>query len=163
MIIEDPKKQLKINCFFILIALTIIYDYSVKGKTYYDNVISKKIEKDIENPYDRTYNSKNNSRYSYQIIMNKYSFYCSRGFLYSIKEGGQIAYILSPIFNEINNYKAVKTQKTENNTFRKLYGFNIPFIILTVFILSFWFENYIYVLTFIGRVFILVDLIYVLF
>lgn len=158
------KKQRNIlNFILILISITIIYDYKTKGNTHIGIVENKQIQKDVERTSIRHSNSNSTTRYSYKAILNSASFYCSSDFLFSINDGDEIEYYSSPIFNEVNNYKAVKTQKTEFNSFRHFYGFQFPLIVLCVLLLDFWFNDYMYVFSFIAQVFLAVNFLYVLF
>lgn len=161
MLTDNQKKTLTYNFIFIFIGLLIISDYLAKGTPLTEEITKIEILQDVEDPYDRPYNGK--TRSSYEIYTKKNSFYCSANFAFSVEKNEEIIYYTSPLFNEVNSYQVVENQKTEYNTFREFYGLQFPLAMIAAIIISFFFIERMYVIDFIAKVFIVLNLVYVLF
>lgn len=160
MVSENRKKQLLYNCFFLLIGFLIIYDYSYYDKIKHEKITKIVVQRDVPNHYNRSHNE--TRKYSYEIYTEHNNFYCSSDFAFSVNEGEDIIIYESALFSEVNYYEGTKNGITEHNTFREFYGFQFPLCMLIAIVISYLFLSKLYVIDFIAKVFLLVNLLYVI-
>lgn len=155
----QPSKFQKVSLLlFSLLAVVIIADFAIPGKTINDTVAG----------YSSTTESHNNagggSYLSYGIVTEAGDdFYASEVFARSVKPGDAIQLKRSRIFGQVNAAQIVTGSQKETHSLRIASGLIQPLLALLVIGLAFRFPDKFGTLLFVFQVMLLGNLIYLLY
>lgn len=141
---------------FILLALVIVLDFVLPGITYTDKVV------DIKKELQQYYNAGGNYHYSYRVFTTKHNFSISEEFAEKVQENQKIQYQVSLLFEEINSYGLVTSERKSIYSLRALSGLILPLFTIIVLALGYKYESKMGVLVFVTQVLLLADLIFLI-
>ncbi|TCI90023.1 hypothetical protein [Tenacibaculum sp. M341] len=138
----------------IIIALVILFDFLVPGKTYHEEIVG------ISQQKQQYYNAARNSHNTYKVSTENRNFHVSKQFALKAKKSDQIIYKTSKLFNEVNNYKLTELNYKETYSLRFLTGLIIPIISL---IALYFFKDRNHTVKYICQLFLIADFIFLVF
>jgi hypothetical protein len=152
-------KQFKITdwiCIFSIgIALLILMDFVLPGKTITETVFS------IKKQHQQYYNAGGNHHNSYRLITNTTSFNISKSFAEKAKSANALSYTISTIFNEVNGYAIPELNEGKSiYSLRIISGLVLPLLGILVMIIAL--KNKIGILSFVFQILIILDFVYLL-
>lgn len=153
---DKHKLRLSFYAVFTVVALFILVDFILPGKTINDEIINLKSER------QQYYNAAANHHYSYQAVTSQHTFLVSEKFAKSDNDNNQIQYSVSRIFKEINWYKMLSSESKSFHSLRIMSGTVIPLLCLAFTFITFRYERKIDTLVFVSQVLLLADLIFLL-
>lgn len=153
---NKEKLRILVYSIFACIALLILGDFILPGKTVTTDVVSIKTE------YQQYYNAGGNHHNSYKAITDKHQFSVSENFvrLYNTKE--QIEYSISPIFNEVNRYGIASSATKTMYSLRFVSGFVIPLLALISLIIAYKYEYKVVILVIVLQIVLLGNLMFLM-
>ncbi|WP_421976027.1 hypothetical protein [Roseivirga seohaensis] len=111
---------------FILIALVIITDFALPGKSFTDQVTKVQTER------QQYYNAAQNYHYSYKLTTGQHGFSVSEDFAKTVNEGDTVNYRISRIFKEVNRYQLSEDENIHTDSLRRYSGLILPLLVLVV-------------------------------
>lgn len=138
----------------ILMASVIILDFALPGKAHYEVVTN------ITKERQQYYNAAKNYHYSFKLITTNHSFYVSKSFANQSQTNQKIAFTISPIFKQVNQYHLIKQTKKHIYSLRYATGLFLPILIILVMIFSYRYKEEVSILTFVFQALLIADLIY---
>lgn len=142
--------------FFILIALVIITDFVLPGKSFTDQVIKVQAER------QQYYNAAQNYHYSYKLTIGQHDFSVSEDFAKTVTEGDTVNYRLSRLFKEVNGYHLSDDESIHTDSLRCYSGLILPLLVLLVMGLAYRHGRKMSTLIFVMQIFTLGDLIFLI-
>ena len=139
-----------------LIAIVIILDYSLPGRTLEEEVLA------VKKTYEKYYNAGGNYHISFEIHTAHHDYYVSKNFASLVYKGLKLEIKTSPFFNEVNSSKILTTGNTEVHLLRMLTGFVLPVLVLVVLTLGYKYGGRVSTAVFVIEVITMADLIYLL-
>jgi hypothetical protein len=116
------KSYLSLNVAFILAALLIMVDFILPGKVVTDEIIN------VERELQQYHNAARNYHYSYKITTSEHEFSVTDDFAESITGNEKIEYSVSRIFEEVNWYRKVPSEKKAVYSLRIISGLVLPLL-----------------------------------
>lgn len=155
MIKNQYKLRLWINSIIIIVSLIILTDFILPGKVVSDEIVM--VKKEIQQ-------HKTSSKYhdSYKIITNTHQFSVSEDFVSLVSVKDNIVYSVSSIFNEVNWYRLLTTEKKDVYSLRIITGLIVPLFTIVLIVIANRFNYQIGTLVFLAHIFLIADLIYLL-
>lgn len=154
------KKEFTLTQWFqvlsILAALMIIIDFIIPGKVYTDPILNIKKER------QQYYNAARNSHSSYKVFTESENFNVTGSFAKQIKGVEKITYSISPLFNEVNYYSLIDSEKRNVYSLRLVSGLALPLITILILLLALRYKKRVEILSFVFQVLIIADFIYLL-
>ncbi|NRA92463.1 MAG: hypothetical protein HRU26_07210 [Psychroserpens sp.] len=151
------KFRLILHAISCIIAIVIILDLVLPGKTITENIVS--FEQDLE----QYYNAGGNYHYSFKVKTNNHEFSVSEAFADLNVEGQTIEFSVSRIFNEINWYKLSDSTERFTYSLRTYSGLVLPLAVLISILIAYVFKRHMDLLIYILQILLLADLIYLMF
>lgn len=152
---ETNKIKLLLYGVSLLISFIMVLDFTLPGKNFVEDVVSIKKEK------QRYYNAAGNSHYSYKLISPKHHFSVSEDFAKSV-ENEKIKYSVSLLFQEINRYSNLSSEKGSIHSFRIASGLVLPLIVIFAIFIAYRCKKKMSTLLFVLHVVLLSNLIFLL-
>lgn len=142
---------------FGLLAIVMILDFSISGKTYEEEVIT------VNKNKEKYYNAAQNSHYSYTVKTAMHSFSVSENFASQLNENQKLNIKTSLLFDKVNTAEIIATGKTETYSLRLLSGLVFPLIALIILALGYIQPNKRGVLLYVTKVLLIANLVFLLF
>ena len=141
---------------FSVIALIILVDYSLPGKTHSQEI------SDILQDRERYYNAAQNSHFSYRVITPEHEFTAKEDVV-ALEPGiDSIQYATSPLFNEVNWYQAKTSNSKSYHSLRMVSGLILPLLTLIVIFITLRSNKNIDTLLFVFGVVLIADLVFLI-
>jgi len=155
MIKNQNKLRLWINSIIIIVSLIILTDFILPGKVFSVEIVMVKKERQKH---------KNSSKYhdTYKIITTSHQFSVSEDFVSLVSVKDNIMYSVSSIFNEVNWYRLLTTEKKDVYSLRIITGLIVPLFTIVLIVIANRFNYQIGTLVFLAHIFLIADLIYLL-
>jgi len=144
-----------ISIVVLLLALVIIIDFIVPGKTNNEIIIG------IKKNYEQYYNAGNNHHYSYKIKTTNREFTVSESFAKQVLKNDEVSYKTSLIFNEVNSY-FTETITKSTLSLRYMTGLFIPIFAVLVVLFSLFSKKNIDILLFVTFTLLTSDLVFLI-
>ena len=139
----------------ITLALAILMDFSLPGKTLTEEIIS------IDKNKQSYYNAGGNFHYVHTIKTTNHKFPVSEVFAKSHKDKN-ISFTTSLIFDEINEYSSPTYKNSSQYSLRIAYGLILPLIVILVLLVSLKLKKRMDTLVFVLQAVLVADLIFLL-
>lgn len=153
---STKRTQFIITVLYIFLAIIMIIDYALVGKTDIEEVLV------VNKSFEKYYNAGGNSHYSYKIRTKNYKFSVSKSFALSAKDSQEIRIKVSPLFKEINSAEIIKTKYKEVYSLRLLSGLIFPILAILILAIGYRYKK-ISTLVVITKVIIIANFIYLLY
>lgn len=150
------KLRLSAYAFFTLGAIIILVDFISPGRVINDEII------DLNRERQQYFNAAGNYHYSYTILTNKHEFIVAEKFIEPELINKKIEYSVSPIFQEVNWYKSLSSQKKSFSSLRVASGFVLPLLLIISIFVAYRYKKKIGLLIFILQVLLLADFIFLI-
>jgi len=135
-----------------LIALVVLLDVCIPGKSYTDNVTEIIREK------QKYYNAATNYHYSYKVVTPNHKFLVPEEFAAEAQDK-EITYSVSLLFHEVNGFKLTTDKSYSMYSFRVVSGIILPLLILLILGLRLTYTKKVDKLLFILQIIMLLNLI----
>lgn len=150
------KLRLSAYAFFTLGAIIILVDFISPGRVINDEII------DLNRERQQYFNAAGNYHYSYTISTNKHEFIVAEKFIEPELINKKIEYSISRIFQEVNWYKLLSSQKKSFSSLRVASGFVLPLLLIISIFVAYRYKKKIGLLIFILQVLLLADFIFLI-
>jgi hypothetical protein len=146
------QNKLVLYAITLFIALIIIVDFTLPGKTYTEEVIS------VEKKRQQYYNAARNYHYSYEVVTAKHNIMVTEDFAKSV-ENKLIKYSVSLIFNEINKYGLESSNESITYSFRIASGLVLPLLVIFTIFFMYKYNRKMNILIFVLQIVLLANFI----
>lgn len=150
------KAQEAIMALCILLALIMIADYSLFGKTYTEEVTA------INRSLESYYNAGGNSHHSFRIQTKNYNFPVSEHFASLSRVAQEMSVEISSLFGEVNSCELRGSGKKEVYSLRTFSGLILPLLVLLVMAFGYKYKGKLSSLVFVMEVLTIANLLYLL-
>ena len=151
---KSLTKILNYLCLFL--ALIILSDFLYSSNTYKDSITEKTTH------FESYYNAGGNSHVSKSIKTSQLAFNCSNSFYETSNVGDSLIISTSYLFNKVNAYQNLKTQRSETYSLRILTGLIVPLLVLLIGLISFKIKDKMSILVFVSQIALVANLMYLI-
>ena len=145
-----------LNYLCLFLALIILSDFLYSSNTYKDSITEKTTH------FESYHNAGGNSHVSKSIKTSRFVFNCSDTFYETSNVGDSLIISTSYLFNKVNAYQNLKTQRSETFSLRILTGLIVPLLVFLIGLISFKLKNRLSILVFVSQIALVANLMYLI-